>query len=174
MFTHKYKKTIFLLSRLFIPVILVMTSQGVAMPFFSKQEQQFVICSPIEGVITYKGSPVSGAKVERWLKWKDEEGEREFVTTDAEGKFSFPVRNDSIDLSPITQFSAHQKIYVEHKGIKYQVWVMGKLGKGLYAELHGRPSNFRCELTDEIRRVETEGGLLGTSCKWDEVNTEIN
>jgi len=49
------------------------------------------------------------------------------------------------------------------------MWVMGKMGKNLYSELGGKPVNFRCELTDELIRVESDDGLLGTPCKWDSI-----
>lgn len=169
MFTYKYKKSIFLLLRLFIPVIMVMSSQGVAMPFFSKQEQQVVICSPMEGIITYKGKPVSGAKVERWLKWKDEKGERDTVQTDKSGHFSLPIIEDTVSLSPISQFVMGQEIKVFHNDHEYEIWSIGKSEKGIYGELGGEPENFRCELTDEGIPHRLENSLLFTSCKWDQI-----
>jgi hypothetical protein len=38
--------------------------------------------------------------------------------------------------------------------------------------LGGSPKNLRCELTDDLNRVETDDGLLGTVCKWDAIEKQ--
>ena len=136
------------------------------MPFFSKEKHDVVICSPMEGVITYKDKPVSGAKVERWLKWKDEKGEKDYVITDNNGKFSLPIVEDTVSLSPVSQFVMAQEIQVYFKDKKVPIWAKAKHGKGLYDELGGEPKGFSCELTDEFKKVDVDNGMLITSCTW--------
>jgi len=133
------------------------------------KSQEVVLCSPMEGVITLDGKPVVGAQVERWIKWKDEAGETDTVTTNDNGEFNFPVKKDTVKLSPLSQFVMGQEIRVYFNNKKYLIWTMGKRSKEEYGELGGRPVNFRCELTDELVPVSVEEGLLGTSCKWDAI-----
>lgn len=154
---------------LLVITILLTTSQGVAMPLFNKQEEKAVICSPMEGVITYKGSPVTGAKIERWLKWKDELGIRDSVKTDSNGYFSLPIVKDTVHLNPISQFVMGQEIKVLYNSKEYEIWSIGKSEKDIYGELGGRPENFRCELTDQGVAHRLDNALLYTSCKWDAI-----
>ena len=167
---HYLKRLSFLI---LVLICLGKTVEGASMSLFSKEKHEVVISSPFEGVITYKGEPAAGATVERKLKWKDEKGETDSVETDQNGRFSLPIIEDVISLSPVTQFAAHQKITIIYEDEIYQIWIMGKLEKELYSELGGKPENLICELTNELRRVEIEGGMLGTICKWDSINKQI-
>ena len=165
-------KTYSFLIILFLFLNLYEVAEGATMSLFSKQENKVVIFSPLQGIITFKGKPAAGAKVERWLKWKDDVGENDSVTTDEKGRFKFSAIEDLINISPLVQFTAHQKLYVVYREERYQIWVMGKMEKDIYSELGGVPENFRCELGAPLRRIETDGGLLGTSCEWDKINME--
>lgn len=135
-------------------------------------ETDVVICSPMEGRITFKGVPITGAKIERFLKWKDDKGQKDSVVTDEHGKFKLSLVKESAKLPKLSQFVAHQEISVIYNGEKYVIWVMGKMGKSLYSELGGKPVNLHCELTDDLVRVETDDGLLGTVCKWSDIEKQ--
>lgn len=66
------------------------------------------------------------------------------------------------------QFVAYQDIFVHYNDKEYQIWGMGKMNKSEYSEFGGKkPENFRCELTDEIRRIDLEYEFVGTNCTWD-------
>lgn len=135
-------------------------------------EEEVVICSPMEGKITFNNKPVSGAKVERFIKWKDEVGEKDFVLTDNNGHFKLPVLTEQTQLPKLGEFVVAQEIRVFIDGKEYPIWAKAKREKGLYAELNGKPVNFRCELTDEMDIVKAGRGTLMTSCKWDNINKE--
>ncbi len=60
------------------------------MALFSNKEE-VVLCSPMEGAITLDGEPLKGVKLERLIKWEDEVGEKDYVTTDDRGYFSFSL-----------------------------------------------------------------------------------
>ena len=165
-----HKKLVYT-KRLLILFLLIYSAEGVAMSFFTKPEEEIVLGSPMEGKLTLHGKPVVGARMVRWITWKDETGETDTTYINEDGRFNLPVIKVKAKLNKIVQFVAHQEINVSYKGNQYQIWVMGKFGKGMFSELNGKPINFRCELTDEIRRVETDDGLLGTSCKWDSIET---
>lgn len=136
---------------------------------FRKVEEEVVICSPMEGQITMNGKPLANAKIERFLKWKDEIGEKDYFFTDEEGFFKLPMRKDIVTLSIISTFVMSHEIRVFSNNEEYLIWTMGKGSTVKFGELGGRPVNFKCELTDDLVRVEVEDGLLGTSCKWDSI-----
>lgn len=135
------------------------------MSFFGKN-QRVIIASPLSGVITYEGNPVANTKVERWLQWKDKDGETQTSYTNAKGEFSFPEVSDEVKISPLSAFVITQDIHVYRDGEKKTVWSIGKDNYDLYGEFGGEPVDFACELTDEDDAVRTDGTLIWTSCKW--------
>ena len=139
------------------------------MSMFSENEQEVILFSPIEGVITYEGRPAVGAKIVRWIKWKDEEGTKDSVLLGADGRFHFSVKEAVIKLSPVSKFVVNQRLTVFFEDEEYVIWAMGNGKTTLYGELGGEPMGLKCELTDKRVRVEAEDGLLMTSCVWDEV-----
>lgn len=164
------KKNIKIISQLLISATLVMLAlEGVSMSLFKKNEEEVVLFSKMEGYITYKGAPVSNAKIERRINWKDDIGDKDYFETDDKGYFLLPEIKKNIKLSGFTQFVVGQEIKVFYKEKEYFIWTMGKMTKDKYGELGGKPLNFHCELEDEAVRVEIENGLLGTSCKWDSI-----
>jgi len=136
---------------------------------FQKPEEEVVLFSPMQGQITLNGKPVANARVERFLKWKDETGESDSFSTNQDGQFKIPVKKDAVKLSTISKFVIAQEIRVFIGKDEYLIWTMGTGNKTSYGELGGKPVNFRCELSDEMRRVDVDDGLLGTSCQWDSI-----
>ena len=155
---------------IFLIFTTISLSQGVAGTMFGQVEEEVVIFSPMEGYITLNGEPVANAKIERWLKWKDEEGERDYFSTDEKGYFSIPVKKDVVRLSKITQFVMAQEVSVIINEDKVLIWAISKFSKNEYGELEGVPVNFRCELTDEEQPMRLEDALLVTRCKWDSIS----
>lgn len=123
----------------------------------------------MKGRITFNGESVSGARVERFLKWKDETGEVDNTMTDENGNFSLPIIKDKVKLSKISTFIMAQEVRVYYSGNTHPKWAKAKHGKGLYGELDGEPVNFTCELTDEFVTVDAGEGMLITSCKWSSI-----
>lgn len=131
------------------------------------EKQKVVIASPLEGVITHNGQPAVGAKVERMLRWKDEESETHTVHADNEGRFELPLREDEVKISSLSRFVIHQKITVHYQGKEIPIWSLGTAHSELYGELGKKPENFRCELAAEPSTKELESGLLYTLCNHD-------
>lgn len=125
------------------------------------------IASAFEGRVTYEGKPASGARIVRKFSWKDEKGETEETIADKDGRFSFPSHWGVFRRMLPVEVYAFQDIFVYHNGREYQVWGTAKREKNEYDEFGGKPKNFRCELTDELRRVDIEHGFVGTNCHWD-------
>ena len=154
---------------LFFMLLLVFSVEAESMSLLFNPEEEVVVCSPMKGRITFNGESVAGAKVERFLKWKDEIGETDNTITDENGNFSLPIIKDKVKLSKISAFIMAQEIRVYFSGNTYPVWAKAKHDKGLYDELNGEPVNFTCELTDEFITVDAGKGMLITSCKWDSI-----
>ncbi len=131
--------------------------------------EEVCVFSAINGVITYEGKPAAGAKIIRKVRWKDKEGESDSTMVGENGEFNLPVMNRTMRQFLPTQFVAHQSIYVHFNGQEYHIWEMGKPTKVENGELGGIPSNFRCELTDELMAVRIKRGTLVTSCIWDSI-----
>jgi hypothetical protein len=159
-------KNIFLVFNLLICfVVAAYASEGVSMSLLKGSE--VCVFSAMKGIITLQGKPVAGAKIVRKVAWKDEAGESEETTTNANGEFEFAVMNRSLRQVLPAQFVATQEINVHYDGKDYLIWTMGKMDKSEYGELGGKPENFRCELSDDLVRVEVPVGLLGTRCIWE-------
>jgi len=139
---------------------------------FQKPEGEVVLFSPMQGKITVNDKPVADARVERFLKWKDETGEKDSFSTDQSGHFNIPVKKDTVKLSTISKFVIAQEVRVYIDKEEYLIWTMGTGNKTSYGELGGKPKTLRCELSDAMTCVEVDDGLLGTSCKWDSIEKQ--
>lgn len=134
------------------------------------KSEEVWIFSPMEGVVTYHGQPAAGARISRVVKWQSEQGERDEVVADENGRFRLSGMSRTLRQALPAEFVAYQDLYVHYQGQEYHVWVMSKREKGKFGELGGEPLNLQCELTDELERIEVDRGLLGTSCKWDAIS----
>jgi len=142
---------------------------GVSASMFQKAEEEVVLFSPMEGRITLNGKPAASARIERFIKWQDETGEKDNFTTDQNGHFNLPIKKATVKLSTISKFVIAQELRVYIQDEVYLIWTMGTGNKIEFGELGGKPQNLHCELSDEMTRVEVDDGLLGTSCKWDNI-----
>ena len=134
--------------------------------------QEVVISSPLEGILTLVGKPISGVKIERKLSWFDQsESVEDFVVTNSTGHFTLPLIKKSLKLSNLTQFVVSQEINAIHNGEKVLIWYMGKGSKIEFGELGGKPVNLRCELSiDEIVTRDYKNPLI-TRCSWDSLES---
>ena len=165
-----YRKILTSISKVFAVVMFIaFTIEGVSMSLFSKEKEEVVLFSEMEGHITFNGNPVTIAKIQRYIMWKDDVGEKDFFESYEKGYFRITEFNDKAVLSGFSQFVVTQELTIVYKNVNYIIWSMGKLNKEKYGELGGVPINLRCDLKDEPIRVEVGSGLLGTSCKWDAI-----
>lgn len=133
---------------------------------FGGDKTEAVLFSPLEGKLTYKGAPASGASLKLWIAWKDQDGETEQFTADENGYFSIPAKIIEYKKSPLAQMSIAQSITVTYEGNEYVIWKAGKSSTTLYGELGGQPENVVCELTKDELDTHLESALLETSCVW--------
>lgn len=137
-------------------------------------KEKVCIASGISGVILRNGQPVTNLIVRRKLSWKSEKwDEIEEIETDTNGKFSFSTRWEKIRLRLMTQPAFIIEIDVLDESLEEPIiFSTTKLGIEEYSEFDGIPNNLKCELTDEIRKVDTKYGFIGTNCYWDLTSKE--
>jgi hypothetical protein len=151
----------------FLVIHLLLMQQGFAMTFFAK-EQEVVVASPLSGVITKDSTPLRNAKLFRRLDWGEGEVVDEIYTSN-DGFFEFGERRERIKTSPLSELVISQRItYLDGHG-EVLIWLKSKRDPELHGELGGVPKNFRCELSDELRRVELTRGTFATLCRWDSI-----
>ncbi len=112
----------------------------------------FILASPMEGVVVNNGEPVEGAVVKRTLHWKESSFEDAVVTTSA-GVFALPERTTK---ALLWKFLPHepvikQKIHIEFEGKTYLAWRYTKHDYEMNGEREGRPLNLLCEIQAETR-----------------------
>lgn len=155
---------------LFLALLILATvmNKGISMSLFSKPEE-VVLFSEMKGHITFNGKPAKNAEIERWIKWKDQEGEKDHFTTDDRGAFYLPELKVNAKLSGLSQLVITQELKVKHHNATYNIWTLSKMDKKEYSELEGKPVNFRCELTTDEKGLRLKNSYLLTNCEWDEI-----
>jgi len=160
------KNSFWLISTL---VLMSFSLEGASMSLFITKKE-IVLSSPLEGILTYKGKPLSNVKIERNLSWYDGEGEKvDFVVTDEKGHFNLPFVKKELEVNGLVQLVVAQEIYATYKSESIFIWVTAKLKHSEYDELNGKPINVRCDLTAEpwIYRDDAAAVAVKTRCKWD-------
>ena len=146
-------------------------------PLMNKSsEKNYVIASPLDGVLIEKGEPASNVKITRILTWNaNEQGLIQHFTTDADGKFSLPLHEDSFKMSSLTQFTANQTLLLNYGEVTEDpIWISGHLTGELYGETGGSRIEFvTCDTYNELRPVYGNGiTLLSTKCRWEGIQLE--
>jgi len=137
--------------------------------------QEVVLSSPMEGILTFEGKPLTGVKIERKLSWFDKsESVEDFVVTNSQGHFTLPLVKKSIKLSNLVHFVVSQEIHAIHNSEPIVIWAMGKSSKIEYGELGGKPINLRCELSSEEVVTRDYKNPLMTRCTWDSLEPWTN
>jgi len=157
-------------------VLVSFSLEGASMSLFSSKKE-IVLSSPLEGILTYEGKPLSNVKIERKLSWYDREGEAvDFVVTDEKGYFNLPFVKKELKVG-LAQLVISQTIfakykteiedaYVKNKNEDTLIWDMAKLTDSEYSELGGKPVKLHCDLAIEPRIIR-EPATVYTRCKWD-------
>ena len=87
----------------------------------------FVISSPLEGVLLRDGKPLSHARIIRKLRWNgNDEGITQEFGTDESGFFSLPAHEETLSIGPLEQFVGKTNIDVEQNGVLENFWFSAK------------------------------------------------
>jgi len=150
------------------------TTEGTSMSLFS-QSREIVLASPMEGLLTHEGKPLPGVKIERKLRWYDgEESTEDFVVTDKDGRFTFPIVKKVLKVSGYVHFVVSQEISAIYRDEEIIIWALGKSSKIEYGELGGKPVNLRCELTSDKQINRDHNTPLMTRCTWDSLEPWVD
>lgn len=141
--------------------------QGAAMSlFFGGPKKEVILFSPIEGTLTFQGTPLANAKIKLHLTWKDQKGETFYYSTNEDGSFKIPQHKSEFKESPLAQLVIRQELTVEHNGNHYEVWIMSKMDPAEFTEFGGEPVGLVCEITNDLTTVRGINSLGGVSCSW--------
>ena len=135
--------------------------------FGSKETKNYVISSPLAGVLVKDGKPLSNTKIIRRLTWNgNEEGIVDEFTTDDKGAFSIPIHEEVLTLNTMTEFVATNMLFVNEEIDDALFWYSPKRDEDLYSDTGGPLNDLFCEINNEDERVNvTDSGVL-TKCTW--------
>jgi hypothetical protein len=127
---------------------------------------QVCLFSGMTGTITMDGKPVANARL---IRMADRDGPKEDETiTDEQGRFAFPPMFErTITKFLPMQFSALQRIHVEYKEQRYEIWRSVKMSKEENSESRGNPIVVTCDLNSEEKGIVVDGTVIHTLCEWD-------
>jgi PBP1b-binding outer membrane lipoprotein LpoB len=135
--------------------------------FGSKETKNYVIASPLSGILMKDGIPLANTKIIRRLTWNgNEEGVVDEFVTDDKGAFSIPVHEKMLTLNTMTEFVASNMLYVSEENDNTLFWYSPKREEELYSDTGGLLNEMICEVNNEAERVNvTDSGVL-TKCTW--------
>jgi hypothetical protein len=135
--------------------------------FGKKDEKDFVISSPIEGILLKDGKPLSNIKITRYLGWTGYEGEREdeFFTGD-EGKFVIPAHIEALRLGALTQFYGNMLLVAEYNGEEVELWSSSKFNGEIYSDTDGPLKDLTCDINSLEAGLEMKYSTINTKCRW--------
>ncbi|HEY7771780.1 MAG TPA: DUF6795 domain-containing protein [Marinagarivorans sp.] len=135
------------------------------------EPKQYLICRELSGVLQQDGKPVANAKISRKLTWNgNEAGVVDYFETDHSGRFNIPAEYKTLSINPLTQFVAKSNLTITYENKESDLWyeaIMSESPKPI-----GDIKNLVCEYGAELERVKSDAGLLGTTCKWNDMPKE--
>jgi hypothetical protein len=121
-----------------------------------------VIFSALQGQLLLNGQPVAGAELVREFNWawKEENGS-DRTRSDAQGRFSFPAIERRSLLGSLLPHEVviDQRIWLQHQGKSYDLWLSFKRNYKPNSENEGRPIQVVCHLERSPQRRGSVTGL---------------
>ena len=143
--------------------------------FTKSATENYVIFSPMEGVLMKNGVPLAKTKIIRRLKWNgNDDGLVDEFTTDDQGRFILPIHSETLTLGKLEQFVASTEISVEMAGEIFDVWYNSKLLPEEYAETGAPVEELICDLGIEEIPVFVNESIVPnimTRCRWKSMPT---
>ncbi len=138
---------------------------------FDGSLKNYVIFSPMRGVLLKDGNPLPNVKIIRTLKWNgNDEGEKAEFITDEGGRFSIPAHDETLSLGMLNQFVGKADLEVEIEGGTDYLWTSNKFTPEMYAETDGPISELVCDLESEEIRIEVGQSTILTKCRWKDMS----
>ncbi len=140
--------------------------------FVKPKTENYVIISPMEGVLMQNGKPLVNTRITRRLRWNgNEEGLIEDFLTDEQGRFSLPIHEEALSLGMLSQFVGSAKLEVEIDGEVFDVWYNNKFEKEIFSESEGEISDLVCNLGNDEIVVKAGLSKIMTICRWKDMPT---
>lgn len=135
--------------------------------FFKEKKENYVIFSPLEGVLMQGGKPLPNTKIIRKLRWNgNEEGLVEEFLTDNNGNFSLPIHEEELSLNMLSQFVGKADLEFETEAERDYIWSSGKFSAEIFTETAGEISGLVCDIEAEEIAVPMSPLPILTKCRW--------
>lgn len=133
----------------------------------------YVIASPLEGVLMKDGKPLVNTTIIRRVRWNDnEDGVEETFATDEKGYFKLPKYEKELEMGALAQFVGKTDLWAVVDGERDQFWFSSKMEKEENSEYEEIPEGVVCDLLVEEEGVNINLGLCLTKCRWDNMPEE--
>jgi len=135
--------------------------------FGKKDEETFVVSSPIEGTLVKDGKPMAHTKIIRRLRWNgNDEGVVDEFNTDENGYFSIPAHEELLSIGKLAQFVSNIELFSESETDENFFWYSNKFSGELFSDFGSPIEGLTCHLDETESRVELKHGAIYSKCKW--------
>lgn len=135
--------------------------------FIKAKKENYVIFSPMEGVLLKNGAPLPNTKIIRKLRWNgNEDGLVEEFFTDEKGYFFLPIHEEELSLNMLSQFVAKAELEAETEDGISEFWYSSKLVPELHSETEGPITDLVCQIDAEEIAVPVSPIAILTKCHW--------
>ena len=135
--------------------------------FVKPTTENYVIFSPMEGVLMRNDQPLANTKIIRRLRWNgNDEGLVEEFATDDQGRFSLPVHEEALSLGMLSQFVGKADLEVKTESGKDYIWTSSKFFPEIFTETGGKISDLVCDIESEEVAVPMGPTSILTRCRW--------
>jgi len=135
--------------------------------FGKGKTENYVIFSPMEGVLMQNGKPLAGASIVRTLWWNGNvEGLVEEFKTDDKGRFSLPIHEEELKLGMLDQFVGKADLEIETESGNEYLWSSSKFFPEIFTETEGELRGLVCDTKSEEIAVPMGPTSILTRCRW--------
>jgi len=135
---------------------------------FGKDEKEnYVISSPLQGLLRKGDKPLVNTKITRYIEWTGFEGEKvdEFYT-DEKGRFNIPIYEETLSLGKLAQFVGKALLIVELNEEEIPIWVVAKFDGEMYSDLSGPLNELVCDIKSDRLSLDMPRSMISTRCRW--------
>ncbi len=135
--------------------------------FGKKEEKNYVISSPLEGVLVSDGKPLANTKIIRRLRWNgNEEGIFDEFVTDDNGYFDIPIHEEFLALGKLTEFVGTITLYVDSINDDNFFYHTSKRSAEIYSDIKEPLLELVCDMAQEEALVDISRVGIYSRCKW--------
>ena len=135
--------------------------------FGQKEEKNYVIASPLEGVLVRDGKPLANTRIIRRLRWNgNEEGVVDEFFTDDKGYFDIPIHEEFLALGKLTEFVGTITLYVDSINDDNFFYHSSKRSAEIYSDIKEPLLELVCDMAQEEALVDISRVGIFSRCKW--------